>query len=91
MHNGTLLKSFRKQPQTNNLTFHSDSHETWVNTSNQFLVPYNNLFLQGETVPRPKTEDKLYLRYIYLGPIHLPLMDGPSVKCVLYKTFFETG
>ena len=76
MHNGTLLKSFRKQPRTNNWTFHSDIHGTWVNTSNQFLVPCNNLFLQGETVPKPKTEDELYLIdvYSYLGPIHLPLM-----------------
>ena len=57
VHNGTLLKSFRKQPQTNNLTFHSDSHETWVNTSDQFLVLCNNLFLRGESVPKPKTED----------------------------------
>ena len=23
----------------------------------------------------------------HFGPIHLPLTDGPSVKCVLYKTF----
>lgn len=22
------------------------------------------------------------------GPIHLPIMDRPSVKCVLYKTLF---
>ena len=57
MHNGTLLKSFRKQPQTNNWTFHSDSHETWVNTSDQFLFLCNNLFLLGESVPKPKTED----------------------------------
>ena len=32
----------------------------------------------------------IYKIILHFGPIHLPLMDRPSIKCVRYKTFFSS-
>ena len=60
---------------------HGDEHWAWWKTFNQidcwaWKIPnWIDRWFSGSL-----------LFFVDLGPIHLPLMDGPSVKCVWYRT-----
>ena len=60
-HSDILPRSFRMQPQTNNWTFHNDSHGTLVNTLDQFHPPYSSPSPRAKIFPKPTKQMKKVL------------------------------
>ena len=58
-HSDILPRSFRMQPQTNNWTFHNDSHGTLVNTLDQFHPPCSSLSPRVKIFPKPTKQKKI--------------------------------
>ena len=59
VHSDILPRSFRMQPQTNNWTFHNDSHGTLVNTLDQFHPPCSSLSPRVKIFPKPTKQKKI--------------------------------